>query len=375
MKSSRCEFLDSAGNWINGSLEKAATYFLTCYFHKKSNERLAIVRRNCMIYHAERVEKRLLYQQFCEKLVDICKNYKPVYGGNNVVGSCACHYLDALKEWQPNVAQGQSNSLALAKQKLGELKRMEKELRDREAALKRNEEENRAAFKRRLEVRDKISQDIRQDIQATSSAMNRLRNDPSNYEGFWNRKLRTDAQANCNNLNLRLTSLRKKVRDLAISPYKRDEMLAKAISTAKYQVKSCVSEAKVVRAQIREITASMTQGKKQAAQKKAKEKRGTDKAILAHAKGNGRKVAAKIKRQLEITVDCPYCGEQLGEQPHADHIYPQSKGGLSRLKNLVYVCRTCNVRKSDLTLVAFIEECSLDRKRLENRLKELGKEF
>lgn len=125
----------------------------------------------------------------------------------------------------------------------------------------------------------------------------------------------------------------------------------------------------------RTLTAALTQEKKEAANKKAREKRAADKAILAHAKGNSRKLAQKIKGKLEFTTDCPYCGDPIGEQPHADHIYPQSKGGLSRLENLVYVCGTCNARKSDLTLIAFIDQFSLDRTRIETRLKELGKEF
>lgn len=371
MKSSNCEFLDSRGNWINGSLEKAVTHFLTCYFHKSRSERLATVRRHWENYRAERVEKRLLYHQFREKLADIRRDYKPVYGGNNVVGSCACHYLDALKTWQSNDDQSQADSLALAKQKLDELKRMENEWKEKEAALKRIEEEQQSAFKRKW----KVLEELRRNIEATSLAIHKLKADANNYEGFWNKRLNSDAQEELNTLSVRLRALTANEKHSAPSRYKPDDLLAREMSAARHQARRCAREATTLRGKIRELTASMTQEKKEAAKKRAREKRAAYKAILAHARGNSRKLAQKIKSKLELTVDCPYCGETLGEQPHADHIYPQSKGGLSRLENLVYVCGACNARKSDLTLLAFIEECSLDRKRTESRLKELGKEF
>jgi len=104
-------------------------------------------------------------------------------------------------------------------------------------------------------------------------------------------------------------------------------------------------------------------------------KKDKEKAILAHAKGKSRDQAEAIKKQLTKTGNCPYCGLPLGDEPHADHIYPQSKGGLSTVKNMVYVCQQCNLMKSDLTIVSFIATYNLDRSRIESALRELGKDF
>lgn len=100
-----------------------------------------------------------------------------------------------------------------------------------------------------------------------------------------------------------------------------------------------------------------------------------DRAFLAQARGKSRDQAEAIKKQLTKTSNCPYCSLPLGDDPHADHIYPQSKGGLSTVKNMVYVCQLCNQMKSDLTLVSFIATFNLDRSRIESALRELGKDF
>lgn len=92
-----------------------------------------------------------------------------------------------------------------------------------------------------------------------------------------------------------------------------------------------------------------------------------------------RKLAEGIKRNLlkqeEILCGCPYCGNSLGETPHADHIYPVSKGGLSTVTNMVLVCINCNLRKSNYTLREFIERCGLDRNTVEHNLVVLKKDF
>lgn len=40
---------------------------------------------------------------------------------------------------------------------------------------------------------------------------------------------------------------------------------------------------------------------------------------------------------------CRHCGDQF--ELHADHIYPESKGGATTLDNLQTLCRVCNFRK------------------------------
>lgn len=96
---------------------------------------------------------------------------------------------------------------------------------------------------------------------------------------------------------------------------------------------------------------------------------------IAGYEGKTREVAASIKRELNITEKCPYCNNPVGEEPHADHIYPVSKGGNSNKDNMVYICKKCNLRKSDLTLREFILKASLNRDEVEARLESLGKSF
>jgi len=41
---------------------------------------------------------------------------------------------------------------------------------------------------------------------------------------------------------------------------------------------------------------------------------------------------------------CRYCGKST-ERPHADHVYPESRGGATIVENLVTACRDCNMKK------------------------------
>ena len=79
-------------------------------------------------------------------------------------------------------------------------------------------------------------------------------------------------------------------------------------------------------------------------------------AKVAAATGKTREQANTVKARLPKNHACPYCGNTLGGNPHADHIYPVSKGGQSFRENMVYVCRGCNVKKGILTLSHFINK-------------------
>lgn len=84
----------------------------------------------------------------------------------------------------------------------------------------------------------------------------------------------------------------------------------------------------------------------------------------------------KIHRQLSVLKVCPYCGKKLSENDtHLDHIYPVSKGGQSRPKNLVFVCSLCNQKKRDHTLRVFIKANGLDEAQVHERLELLSKDF
>jgi hypothetical protein len=93
-----------------------------------------------------------------------------------------------------------------------------------------------------------------------------------------------------------------------------------------------------------------------------------------------RKLAESVKKriayQIRLLGVCPYCGQALDSKvAHADHIYPVSKGGRSHAKNMVYVCSTCNIQKSDATLNQFIRFTGYDRVAIEERLFQLGKDY
>ena len=109
--------------------------------------------------------------------------------------------------------------------------------------------------------------------------------------------------------------------------------------------------------------------------KRKKETENRKKALLAQATGTTRDLGTTIKKQLPSDHLCPYCDQPLGNDYHADHIYPVSKGGQSRPENMVNVCARCNMEKSNLTLVKFIQLKGLNRERIEGNLQLLGKEF
>ena len=91
-------------------------------------------------------------------------------------------------------------------------------------------------------------------------------------------------------------------------------------------------------------------------QKEAENKR--IKALAAAHTGKTRQLATNVKNQLKqqtsLISGCPYCGGSLGETPHADHIYPVARGGLSTADNMIYVCQRCNIKKSDKTVYEFV---------------------
>ncbi len=103
------------------------------------------------------------------------------------------------------------------------------------------------------------------------------------------------------------------------------------------------------------------------------------KAKLAAADNQTRNLAnqikEKIRQQLLNSLLCPYCGNDIGDSPEADHIYPVESGGLSTPENMVYVCFDCNRAKSSLTLSMFIKKMGFDREEVEARLEQLGKRF
>ncbi|WP_404399912.1 HNH endonuclease [Idiomarina seosinensis] len=117
----------------------------------------------------------------------------------------------------------------------------------------------------------------------------------------------------------------------------------------------------------------------EAIKKSSESKEATYKAYKAAYFAKSRTLAKEVKgvleEQLSTLENCPYCGEDIGVEPHADHIYPISKGGLSTESNMVLVCKDCNLAKSNYTLREFIERQRLNRQLVENNLRLLRKDF
>ena len=53
--------------------------------------------------------------------------------------------------------------------------------------------------------------------------------------------------------------------------------------------------------------------------------------------------------------ECEQCGEELGEDWHADHVVPYSKGGATTIENGQALCPTCNLSKSDQTQMSQLD--------------------
>lgn len=72
---------------------------------------------------------------------------------------------------------------------------------------------------------------------------------------------------------------------------------------------------------------------------------------------------------------CPYCDEKKSiKLSAADHIYPVNKGGLTTLTNMILICSSCNISKSNKTLRLFCREKKFNYDEVCERLERLGKE-
>lgn len=110
-----------------------------------------------------------------------------------------------------------------------------------------------------------------------------------------------------------------------------------------------------------------------AEQQRADHQAGLAAAHLAAGRDRARSIIPRVRGVEEF---CPYCEEELiDRQTHVDHIYPLSRGGLSTEVNMVEVCSTCNLYKSDLTLWEYVQQQGLDWLAVTQRLTALSKRF
>lgn len=99
---------------------------------------------------------------------------------------------------------------------------------------------------------------------------------------------------------------------------------------------------------------------------------------LAYAKAaifddKSRSIAAQRREMIEKTDQCPYCGSELGNDAHLDHIQPINRGGLSIDENLVWCCAKCNLSKSNKGLIEFLLASNYNIEQTCTRLISLGK--
>jgi len=102
-------------------------------------------------------------------------------------------------------------------------------------------------------------------------------------------------------------------------------------------------------------------------------KYGRDLAKAASLDRKTRDRADSLKHLVQRTEVCPYCGRQMGNEPHLDHIYPVALGGLSVVENLVWCCADCNTLKRDRGLFPFLRKRGVPIEEVLSRLHALGK--
>ena len=123
------------------------------------------------------------------------------------------------------------------------------------------------------------------------------------------------------------------------------------------------------------LTSLQKESRQLATEIRRRQKSQQQKGMLAAYTGKSRQIAKMIKKQLLESDNCPYCTREIGQNPHADHIYPVSHGGLSTVANMIIICADCNQKKGDLTLREFIEKHNLDRSAIETYLTLHKKKF
>lgn len=72
-------------------------------------------------------------------------------------------------------------------------------------------------------------------------------------------------------------------------------------------------------------------------------------------KGSGRSFSSdQLEKLKAYTLNCcEYCGIQVGDQYHVDHIQPISRGGDGCIQNIAIACEHCNCSKNAKTLQEF----------------------
>lgn len=106
-------------------------------------------------------------------------------------------------------------------------------------------------------------------------------------------------------------------------------------------------------------------------------KRETSSIVAAHknrVREAGSNVSQKLRKEKKYPYDCPYCNQEISKgYDHVDHIMPIAKGGMSVIENMILVCESCNLEKSDQTLRNFCKIKSFDFDKIAKKLEKQGK--
>ena len=87
-------------------------------------------------------------------------------------------------------------------------------------------------------------------------------------------------------------------------------------------------------------------------------------------------IVSQIRNENPDSFSCPYCLKQTQKNnAEVDHIIPVSNGGLNVRNNLVLVCKECNQKKRDKSIVEFCVVNNIKIESLYERLKKIGKKI
>jgi len=124
-----------------------------------------------------------------------------------------------------------------------------------------------------------------------------------------------------------------------------------------------------------ELESAREQDKRQRVQTKLGQTRAKAAAYENQQRELAKSVRTALRRQLKDNPCCPYCNLELSSKyPHADHIHPVVKGGLSTIGNMVFVCQSCNIAKGTLTLRTFLKDMGYAEAEVYERLERMGKD-
>lgn len=124
-----------------------------------------------------------------------------------------------------------------------------------------------------------------------------------------------------------------------------------------------------------ELESEREQNKRQRVQTNLEQTKAKAAAYENKQRELAKSVRTALQRQLKNNPCCPYCNLELSsKEPHADHIHPVVKGGLSTIGNMVFVCESCNVKKGTLTLRGFLKKMNYVEAEVYERLERMGKD-